>query len=208
MADQVVANPAEAKIMVSAEEYMEKYAAHFYEWVDGELVKMSPASMTHHYLSMYIYALIETYLNLNPIGRVLMAPFVMKISDSSPRREPDLQVILHGNPGKLTETAMLGAADICIEIVSEESVERDHGTKFEEYEKGGVLEYWNIDPIHKEARFYQLGQKKQYIPVKPDAGDQYHSPLLPRLKLHVPTLWESPLPDMIQVVQSVQAMLG
>ena len=92
----------------------------------------------------------------NPIGRVLGEPFVMRLPEfPKRRREPDLMVVLQSNPNKLTETYMDGAADICIEIVSPGTVGTDHGAKLYEYEKGGVQEYWIIDPIRDECRFYR-----------------------------------------------------
>lgn len=68
----------------------------------------------------------------------------MRVGDTV--REPDVQVILDNYPGEFTEIGMIGPADICIEIVSPESVTRDRGEKFSEYEQAGVTEYWIIDP--------------------------------------------------------------
>lgn len=84
---------------VSAEGYMDKYAAEFHEWVKGVL----------HYLIM----LLEACFELNPIGRVLSQPFVMEIEAADSKREPDLQVILNSNPGTLTPTKMEGPTDLC-----------------------------------------------------------------------------------------------
>ncbi|MGF1507841.1 MAG: Uma2 family endonuclease [Anaerolineae bacterium] len=125
--------PAESQA-ISAEEYMATYAHDFHEWVNGEVIKMSPVSLKHDRLADYLRNLLTAYLALNPIGQVVAAPFVMRIDITNSRREPDLQVILNSNPGELTDIAMVGAADICIEVVSAESVVRDYGHKFAEYE--------------------------------------------------------------------------
>jgi Uma2 family endonuclease len=103
---------------------------------------------------------------------------------------------------------MIGPADICIEVVSEESVERDYGTKLMEYEAGGVLEYWLFDPIRKRALFNRLNADKVYDLVSPDADGYYETPLLPGLKLHIPTLWEEPLPDFFAIAEIVKKMLN
>ena len=34
------------------------------------------------------------------------------------------------------------------------------------------------------------------------------TPLLPNFQLHVPTLWQDSLPNVIEVIQAVQAMVG
>jgi Uma2 family endonuclease len=196
--------PDHAPIRVSADEYMERYAHDSYEWVKGELIKMSPVSLPHDQLTIFLRDLFRAYLTLNPIGQVVGAPFVMRMDAVESRREPDLQIILEGNPGQLTQTAMIGAADIAIEIVSPESVARDYGDKFEEYEKGGVREYWLFDPERKTPLFWRLRESGLYERVSPDADGYYRTPLLPNFALHVPTLWADDLPDILQIVEMVR----
>jgi len=192
---------------VSAEDYLAQYAADHVEWVKGEVIKMAPVSLRHDLLTHYFRQILDTYLALNPIGRVVGEPFVMRLESADSYREPDLQVILHSNPGQLTDTAMIGPADLCIEVVSPESIARDYGQKFEEYEKGGVQEYWIIDPERREARFLRRQSTGLYATMPPDDAGYYQTPLLPRLTLHVPTLWQESLPDIVATVQAVQAML-
>lgn len=194
---------------VSLEVYMERFAAHFCEWVEGEVIPMSPVYIYHDRLTRYLAILLETFLSLRPIGQICQAPFVMRLpAFPNRRREPDLQIILNNNPGTLTETYMDGPADICIEVVSPESVARDHGDKFEEYEKGGVREYWIIDPIRSEGRFYRRSGEGIFLRQAEDAEGFYRTPLLPGFALHVPTLWQDALPDPIQTVEAVKAMLN
>ncbi|NDJ77991.1 MAG: Uma2 family endonuclease [Chloroflexi bacterium] len=193
---------------VSAEDYMQQYAATFHEWVQGVVIKMSPVSELHDVLTIYLRILLDTYFSLKPIGQVRNAPFVMQMDAIDRFREPDLQVILHDNPGQLTATAMLGPADICIEVVSAKSVKRDYGEKFAEYEAAGVREYWVIDPQRQRSQFNRLTEAGHYTLVAPDDDDHYTTPLLPRLALHVPTLWAEKLPNVIDVVAAVQAMVG
>ncbi|MCD4685679.1 MAG: Uma2 family endonuclease [Anaerolineae bacterium] len=193
---------------VSAEEYLARYAEEFHEWVRGAVIKMSPVSALHDLLTHYLRFLLDTYLELHPIGKAISAPFVMRLETTGSFREPDVQVILNGNPGKLTDTAMIGPADICIEVVSPESAKRDLGDKFVEYETAGVREYWIVDPLRRDARFYRRGTDKLYAPAHPDDSGAYQTPLLPGLRLHVPTLWGKTLPTRVETVQAVQAMLS
>jgi Uma2 family endonuclease len=116
------------------------------------------------------------------------------------------QVVLNDNLSKLTESAMLGPADICIEIVSEESFSRDYGDKHMEYERAGVKEYWLIDPARRRHHFYRLDDEGIYQISPLDEGDNYLTPLLPKFKLHVPTLWKDELPSYSMVGELVKAM--
>jgi len=191
---------------VSEEEYLGQYAHEHYEWVEGELVKMSPVSFTHADLNGYLYMLLQAYFTLKPLGLVVQPPFVLRLAHSY--REPDLMVILNDNMTHFTETAMHGAADICIEIVSPDSISRDHGEKFAEYQSAGVREYWIIDPLRDECRLYRLDENGVYQPQTPDPTGDYQTPLLPGLRLHIPAFWQDPLPNFFEIAEAVKAMLG
>ncbi len=198
---------SQTKHGITVEQYLEQYAALGYEYADGEVIKMSPVTLTHNDIEDYLRSLLITYLSLADLGKVVSAPFTFKLDDSKVH-EPDLQVILKTNPGTLTETMMLGAADICVEIVSPESVERDYGTKFQEYEQCGVREYWLIDPTRQLAFFYRLTDAKTYTLAALDTDDHYRSGLLPGLVIHVPTLWCDPLTGIIETVENIRRMVG
>jgi Uma2 family endonuclease len=191
---------------VSAEDYMAQYAEHHHEWVKGAVIKMPPESLRHALIIKYLLRLLDAYFSLNRIGTVLDEPFVMRLEESY--REPDLQVILNTNPGQLTETAMIGPADICIEVVSPESASRDYGDKLVEYETAGVQEYWIVDPLRQRCDFNRRGEGDVYRLIDPDDQGLYRTPLLPQFMLHVPTLWEAELPDFFAIGKAVQGMFG
>lgn len=132
----------------------------------------------------------------------------MDMPDVGSKREPDSQIILKSNPGQLTATAMIGPADICIEVVSPGSVSDDYRDKYADYEQGGVQEYWILDPLTKATRFFRRQPTGLYASMPLDDTGNYTTPLLPRFKLHVPTLWQDDLPNTVAVVEAVRAMFG
>lgn len=193
---------------VSLEDYMEYYAENFCEWVEGTVIKLSPVHLSHEKLVAFLRVLLAVYFELRPVGTVISQPFVMRLpAFPKRRREPDLMVVLHSNPGTLTNTFMDGPADLVIEIVSPDSAERDHGEKFIEYEKGGVGEYWIIDPLRTEPRFYRLDERGLYMRQNEDADGNYRTSILPGLVLHVPTLWHPHLPGPLAIGDAVRTML-
>ena len=192
---------------VSEEEYMEKYAADYCEWINGVVIKMSPGNLPHNYLMVYIFNLLTMYFKLKPIGKVAIMPFSMRLAEGE-RREPDVLIILNTNPHEFTETQLKGPADICIEVVSPESIERDRGEKFNQYQKAGVNEYWILDPLRDETLFYRLNAEGVYIPQPRDADGNYRTPLLPGFVLHIATLWQDELPDPLETGLAVKAMLA
>src|SRR5690554_1361535 len=112
------------------------------EWVDGEVVRMSPASRRHQHIAGFLTRLIGTYVEERQLGVVLSAPFQMKLENG---REPDLLFVRNEHLDRLRETFLDGPADLAVEVVSPESVGRDRGEKLYEYARGGVPEYWVVD---------------------------------------------------------------
>jgi len=195
-------------IGVSVDDYMERYAADFCEWLGGVVIKMSPIHLRHADLTAYLQRFFETYFELRPIGKVIEAPFVMRQPDPLPKREPDLQILLKTNLHRLKPTYVEDHADICIEVVSPGSEDVDYGAKFKEYQTSGVPEYWIFDPIRKESRLFRLNDDGIYISQPIDHEGHYRTDMLPGLALHVPTLWQEDLPGPGAVVRAVEAMLN
>ena len=53
-------------------------------------------------------------------------------------REPDLQVILTGTMGRVTERRPVGASDLVVEVISPNSVTRDRRDTLTEYAMAGL----------------------------------------------------------------------
>jgi Uma2 family endonuclease len=175
------------------------------EWVDGEVELMSPASEVHQDVSDFLTAVMRVYVEEHASGRILSAPFQMKLSQLRRGREPDILFIANQNLSRLKRNYLDGPADIAIEIISPESVLRDRGIKYAEYEAGGVREYWVFDPESQRADFFVLGEDGRYERAHPDADGVYHSAVLPAFWLNVNWLWGQPLPNVLQIVREWEA---
>jgi Uma2 family endonuclease len=137
------------------------------EWVDGEVLLMSPASTEHQRLHGFLYRLIAAYVEARRLGEVLWAPFLMRLATRPSGREPDIIFVAGEHADRLKETYLDGPADLVVEIVSPDSDARDRGDKFVEYEAAGIPEYWLIDLPRQEAWFYQRGGDGRYHAVPP-----------------------------------------
>lgn len=112
-----------------------------YELVDGQL-DVSPAPV-------YLHTLIESRLTFHLTNvapeefTVLSGPGVNFNADRTHHRIPDLAVIRAdaGEQPYLTHPPLLA-----VEVVSPESVFRDHHTKRIEYAAFGIESYWIINP--------------------------------------------------------------
>ena len=191
-------------LKMTYEEFLEWADEDTYaEWVDGEVELMSPASAEHQDISGFLAAILRLYSEDHDAGRILTAPFQMKLPPHIRRgREPDLIFLTKEHLTRLKKNFLDGPADWVIEIVSPESVLRDRGTKYAEYEAGGVREYWIIDAEAKRADFFVLDAEGRYQRALPDADGKYQSAVLDGFWINVHWLWQSPLPPVRQVLKA------
>lgn len=171
------------------------------EWVDGEVIIMSPVSLRHQQLSDWLTAILLAFVETEGLGTVLSAPIQMRLQESS--REPDLVFVAEKNAHRLKKTYVDGPADLVIEIVSPESVGRDRGEKYQEYEAAGIPEYWLIDPAREQAEMYLLDQKGRYQLQRVDEEHHYHARQLPGFWLDPTWLWQDPLPKILDVLREL-----
>ena len=171
------------------------------EWVEGEVIYMSPVSDLHQDLADFLTALLRFFTETHQLGVVRSAPFQMKIGPRLSGREPDVLFISSEHLDRLKKTFLDGPADLVIEIVSPESRARDRGDKFYEYEQGGVREYWLLDPQRKQAEFYQLGEDGIYHLATIAQDGIYRSVVLKGLEMKVDWLWQEPLPLLLSVLK-------
>jgi len=171
------------------------------EWVDGEVVFMSPVSTEHQLLAAFLAALLQFFVEANKLGLVLTAPFQMKLAVRPSGREPDVIFIARERRADLKKAYLDGPADLAIEVISPDSRARDRGDKYYEYEQAGVREYWLLDPIRKQAEFYRLGSDGLYSVVAIGEDAIFCSVVLEGLWLKVDWLWQEPLPPLMFVLK-------
>lgn len=171
------------------------------EWVNGEVVYMSPVSNEHQAVGLFLLNVISCFVEAHNLGVVRYGPFQMKTGPSLPGRAPDILFVATPNLSRLKSTYLDGPADLVVEIISPDSRARDRGEKFYEYEQGGVREYWLIDPLRKQAEFYQPGADGIYRLAPVGGNGVYCSAVLNGLWLKVDWLWQDPLPPLLSVLK-------
>lgn len=188
---------------ISYEEFLERIDENPHvEWVDGEIIEMSPIFERHEDLSGFLKPLVRHFAEAYNLGVVRGEPFQMKPALSLPGRAPDFFFVATAHLDRLRSTYLEGPADLVVEIISPESRARDRGDKFFEYEAAGIPEYWLLDPIREQAEFYQLDPGGIYRPAVLDAQGRYQSVVLPGLWLQVSWLWQTPLPPLLSILKA------
>jgi Uma2 family endonuclease len=163
------------------------------EWVDGEIISMPGASFEHQNLSGFLLTVMRFFVERNDLGIVVTSPFAMKLETQRRGREPDILFVGKDRLHLFKKTYLDGAADLAVEIVSPESVGRDRGEKFVEYEAAAIREYWLIDPERKQAEFYRLNSDGFYQLISTPEG-VFRSEVLPGFFLRVEWFWQENLP--------------
>ncbi len=162
------------------------------EWIDGEVIIMYSASTRHQEIVLFLAQVLGIYVRSKNSGDVFIAPFAMKLKAEKRGREPDLLFVSREKKHLIEPTFLNGAADLVVEVISPESIGRDRGDKFVEYESAGVREYWLIDYERNRAEFYELATDGLYRLAQTDGT--FHSKVLEGFFVREDWFWQENLP--------------
>ena len=197
-----VSSPIQVKEKITYEEFLRQYMDVHAEWIGGGVIKLMTASDRHQNIVDWLTAILRMFIETYELGWIRSAPFNMHLPHLDRGREPDILFVRKERQSIVQATHLAEPADLVIEIVSPESIGRDRGDKFMEYEAAGIQEYWLIDPDREQAEFYHLAETGRYQFMKID-DDLFHSAVLPGFWLRVDWLWQDPLPKILGVVREL-----
>jgi Uma2 family endonuclease len=197
----------ERRIAMSFDEFMNLPESIHAEWVDGDAIIFMTTTIVHGQIVSFLLRLIGAFAEEFGLGDVLTAPCSMRLQPTGPLREPDVMFVSAANRDRLVGLALEGPADLIVEVLSDDSVVRDRGEKFSEYQEGGVPEYWICDPRpgKESADCYRLGANGKYEPIVPDAQGRIRSSVLPGFWLCLNWLRSDPLPLVKAVLAEILA---
>ncbi len=138
----------------------EDYAAlpddgHRYEIVDGVLYIAPSPDRGHQNAAFEIASYLRTYVKLSGFGQVYIAPFDVELN-SRTVVQPDVVVVLNQNLDRITESRIIGAPDLVVEVSSPGTVGHDRVKKQSAYARAGVPEYWIADPWSRTVEVLTL----------------------------------------------------
>jgi Uma2 family endonuclease len=163
------------------------------EWREGEVVVQMPPKLIHQSVIAFLSQLLGTYVRLSDSGKVMLAPFEVRLSPTGSSREPDLFFVAKENLSRLTQDRLNGPPDLVIEIVSKSSVKYDRDEKFKDYQQSGVREYWIIDPRpgKQRADFYRLDNQGLYRLYATEDDETAASEVIAGFWLRTDWLWQA-----------------
>jgi Uma2 family endonuclease len=163
------------------------------EFVDGEVLIMSPVVDYHYLISQFLIQLLGLYLLERPYGEMVGPEFQVRLRTGL-RRVPDLAYLSKERAHLRMRSRVEGAPDAVWEIVSQDSIERDRRDKFLEYQLLGVREYWLIDPLAQAVEAYCLGADGAFERVGQEDG-KLSSRVIPGFWLRPEWVLSIPLAD-------------
>jgi Uma2 family endonuclease len=126
-----------------------------HEIIDGVHYVTPSPSLRHQDLVGRLYLAIGNHLAAHPgIGRIFLSPLdvIFTIHDIV---EPDLLFVASDQIEIMTEKNIQGPPAIVVEIVSKSTRSRDERIKRELFERGGVREYWIVDPVRSRVTVHR-----------------------------------------------------
>ncbi len=126
---------------------------HLIEFTEGYVEVLPMPTRKHQAISRFLFLAFLTFVQRLG-GTVFYAPLRVRVAPDR-FREPDLVLLLDVNDPRNQNAYWLGA-DLVVEIVSPNHVERDTVLKRGDYAAAGIPEYWIVHPEEATITVLQL----------------------------------------------------
>ena len=166
------------------------------EYIDGELIVHSPASLDHEDLVLFVGALLREFVTTRDVGRVFGSNAVMQLGQR--RFSPDVSVLLATHYPRISNQRVIGPLDLAVEVISPSTRAYDLDDKLPAYREGRVGEIWLIDGERRQFVVHALTGEDYVAQVL--ATGRWSSPALGGLTVQVDWFWRTPLPSLRECV--------
>lgn len=172
-----------AKTLISVEDFDRLEEEEFrYELDEGELITMTRPRARHVLIEGNLYFALRTYLERNPIGKVLGADILFVLGPAT-KRAPDAAVIMRSiDP----DQEIQGAPDIAAEILSPSNTKREMKRKLGQFFAAGCKLAWIIDPKTRSVEVWESAAGPSRTLRD---SDSLETPLLPGFSLQIARLF-------------------
>ena len=161
-----------------------------HEIIDGEHYVTPSPNRGHQLLVGRLYFEIEQFLRASPgLGQVFLSPFDVVFTKWDVV-EPDLLFVAADQQDIVTDKNVQGAPALVVEIASPGTRRRDEQIKRQLFDRGGVHEYWIVDPDTRVVRVFRRQPDGSLAAIAELAGGTVlTTPLLPGLAIRVTELF-------------------
>jgi Uma2 family endonuclease len=169
------------------QEYLALNSNCLIEFSHGWLEELPGPTTSHQLLVAYLYGCLLAFVSRRDLGTVLFAPLRVRLWRGK-FREPDLVFMLKEHRDRIRDDYWVGT-DLAMEVVSDEEEDRrrDLETKWLEYARAAISEYWIIDPRQECIMVLRLAGKHYVVHGEFTKGTVATSLLLPGFTVDVTT---------------------
>jgi Uma2 family endonuclease len=152
-----------------------------HELINGELV-VTPSCTPHHQLVLGdVIASLDTLVRSATLGTVIPGPVGVRFTPDNVLT-PDMIYVVRGRRHVIGPKVVDAPPDLIVEILSDETRQRDLTVKRDLYARFGVQEYWIVDPDVRTVTVLALaGDKYELVPA--GEGSMTASRVLPGIAL-------------------------
>jgi len=180
---------ADANRLYTYADYLKIDDDNQYELIGGKLILVPAPRTFHQELVGKIFRRIAEFVYDNNLGKVLIAPTDVLLSETE-KPQPDILFVSKKRLDIITEMNVQGAPDLVVEILSPSTGKNDRVEKSKMYFKYGVMEYWIVDPEHKTIEVFIPGEKNWNLFQSYDDEDTLTSPLLQNLEIQLKNIFQ------------------
>src|SRR5437588_9254536 len=128
---------------------------HRYEIVNVVLVTTPAPTPEHQSIAVRIAYYMFPFIDLAGIGRLFTGPIDV---DLGPKKvfQPDVVVILNEHLDRVQAKKIVGAPDLVVEVASPSTAVIDRISKYENYARAGIAEYWIVKPERQTVEVFVL----------------------------------------------------
>jgi Uma2 family endonuclease len=152
------------------------------ELMEGDVFVTPAPSTRHQTVSRHLQYALMTALEETGLASVFDAPVDVILSEVDVL-EPDLVIVGAAQCHLISERGIEGAPDVCVEIFSPGTRERDRYLKRRVYERYGVKEYWLVDPTCNQMEAFELVGVEYVLRARYDRASTLVCPLYPTLSI-------------------------
>lgn len=170
----------------SESDYLNLSGGPLVEFDNGCIEVLELPTKEHQRLAQFIFLIIRDFIIGKHPGEVFMAPLPMRLWEGK-FREPDVLFVRPERPELRTDDqhSYPVGADLVVEIVSdgEQNRRRDFEAKRTDYARGGIPEYWILDPENEALLILHLNGDQYEVASELYRGDLATSIELPNLQV-------------------------
>jgi len=160
-----------------------------YELWEGE-IQVTPAPGTaHQQVIVNLTALLVNHVRQHQLGRVLIAPCDVLLSDITVV-QPDILFVSRERHAIVQPKYVQGAPDLVIEVLSPSTAQTDRHVKRQLYARYGVPHYWILDLKQRTAIALVLRAGAYRRVARSCGSEPFVAPPFPDLRISLAETWE------------------